>query len=149
VLNETAFELGRIHARRRPLARHVGSPYPGHVHTEALEYQAVRDSRRRHCAARAHDARGKPRPVTRGLCALAGGRTAIRHWPLVRRTSSPPLRPCLSSCRPRRCVATASTRPQGYKTPCLLFLARPSRPSPPAISAAGDLVAPLAPVVNL
>jgi hypothetical protein len=87
------------------------------AHTEASENPAVRGPRRRHCAARAHDAHAKPRPVPRGLRALAGGRTAIRHWPPVRRTSPPPPHPCLSSCRPRRYVATASTRPGAIKPP--------------------------------
>jgi hypothetical protein len=67
-----------------------------------------------------------------GLCALAGGRTAIRHWPPVHRTSPPPPRPCLSPCRPWRWGATASMSPRAYKTPCLISSrARATRRRPP------------------
>jgi hypothetical protein len=42
----------------------------------------------------------RPRPVTRGLGALAGGRTAIRHWRRRAARRQPPWHPCRRSCRP-------------------------------------------------
>jgi hypothetical protein len=111
------------------------------AHAEALRNPAVRGPRRRHCAPMANDAREGSRPVPRSLCVLAGGRTAIPHWPPVRRTSPPHPRPCLSSCRPQRCVATTSTCHGHIKHTLPHFLTRPSKPrSPPP--------PPLAPLVN-
>jgi hypothetical protein len=91
------------------------------AHAKVPGNPVVRGPRRRHCAPTANDAREESRQVPRGLCALAGGRTAIPHGPPVRRTSPPPPRPCLSSYKPWRCITTASTRHRAYKAPPTSF----------------------------
>jgi hypothetical protein len=79
--------------------RRLAVPGP-RAHAKAPEDPTVWGPCRRHCAPTTNDAREGLRPVPRGLCALASGRTAIRYWPPVHRTSPPPPRPCLSPCRP-------------------------------------------------
>jgi hypothetical protein len=119
-----------------------------HTHAEAPGNSVVRGPRRHHYAPMANDAREGSRPVPRGLCALAGRRTTIPHWPLVRRTSPPPPRPCL---RPQRCVATASARLRAYKAPPTLFRRVPEQTLPSAsaaISVVGELAPSLAPMTN-
>jgi hypothetical protein len=136
MVNSNWFWTRPHRARRHPRARHVGSPYPGRARTP--RHQSTQRSEARAAATvqlgpmtRA----GRPRPVTRDLHALAGGRTAIRHWPPLRRTSPPPPRPCLSSCRPRRCLAIASTRLEAINPPASFYSrARATRRHPPLAS---------------
>jgi hypothetical protein len=137
---EIFFNWGNC-ARRPPRACHVGVAVPGpRAHVEAPEDPTVQGPRRHHCAARANDASKKPRSVPRGLCALAGGRTSIRHCPPVHRTSQPSPRPCWSSCRPRRWGESASTRHRAYKTlPSFL----PRAPEHPATRCRPPLVPPV------
>jgi hypothetical protein len=146
-LNETLLNVGapahdvvRVSPRRprRPGLR---------AHAEAPENPAVWGPRRWHCALEAVTLAWRPRPVPRGRCALADGRTAIPHWP-----SAPPHvaivpRPCWSFCRPHRWSGTTL---RAYKTSPSFSLARPRthRPPPSAISAVGDTAAPLAAVLN-
>jgi hypothetical protein len=59
----------------------------------------------------------RPRLVTRGLRTHTGGRTAIRHWPLVCCTSPIASASCRRHYRPRSYVATASTCPWAIKPP--------------------------------
>jgi hypothetical protein len=67
-----------------PARRHVSCAVPGSsAHTEALENPAIRGPRWRHCALEAVTLAWRPRPVPRGRCALASGRTAFLHWPLT------------------------------------------------------------------
>jgi hypothetical protein len=142
----------RAPARRRTPAHHVDPAVPrARAHAEAPENPAVRGRRHHHCGPKAHDARKWPRPVPRGLPILAGGQTAFHHWPPTRRTSPLPPRPCQCSCRSRSSGETASTRHRAYKTPPPFSSRAPEQyhsPLPPAISAAGELASPLAPVTN-
>jgi hypothetical protein len=97
-------------------ARHVRSPYPGHART-----RRHRSDQRSEARAAATVQLGpvtrpwRPRLVTRGLRAHAGGRTAIRHWPPVCCTSPTASAPCRRHCRPRSYRATASTCPGAIK----------------------------------
>jgi hypothetical protein len=121
------------------------------AHAEEPGNPAVRGPCCHHCAPTANDACEGSRLVPHGLCSLTGERTAIPHWPPVCRTSPPPPRPCLSSYRPRRCVATASMRHRANKAPPASFPRAPEQTLQSAsatISAAGELAPSLAPVTN-
>jgi hypothetical protein len=112
LVKETLFETRRTRARRRLRTRHVGSPYPGRA----------RMPRRR--SNQRSEARAAPTvqlgPMTRvgslGRCHAACAHSPARAPPSAtgRRPaarSQPLWHPCLSSCRPRSCKATASARP--------------------------------------
>jgi hypothetical protein len=129
------FWAGRARARCRVATCHVDPVVPrACAHAEAPGYPAVWGRRHYHCAPKAHDARRWPRPVPCGLPALAGGRTAFRHWPTGLRTSPPPPRPCHCSCRPWSSGETAPTRRRAYETPPPSFLAR-TRATPQSAAA--------------
>jgi hypothetical protein len=92
-----------------------------------------------------------PRPVPCGRSTYTRACAAFRHWPEPCRTSPSASAPCYRSCRPRSSGETASTPRRAYKTPAFYSLARArehNRPPPSAISAAGELPPPLAPVTG-
>jgi hypothetical protein len=70
----------------------------------------VQGPRRRHCALEAVTLAWRPRPVPRGRCAVAGGRTAFPHLSSALPHVATAPRPCWSPYRPRRWGGTASTR---------------------------------------
>jgi hypothetical protein len=140
--------LETVWAPERVLPRDVAPRTPRRPHRtpvararRAPENPAVRGRRRRHCAPTANDARKWSRLVPRGLCALAGGRTAILHWLSALPHVATALRPSRCSYRPRRSGETASTRHPAYKTPSPSSLARARAPT--AVHCCPPLAAPV------
>jgi hypothetical protein len=135
-----------------PVRRHVGRTIPGpRAHADAPENRVVRGPRRRHCALVAVTLAWRPRPVP--PCHTAGAHSPAGEPPFpicrrLRRTSPPPR---AHAGVPIGHDGEAELPLHAYKTLPFLFPHAPEQPScppPPAISAAGDIAAPLAAVLN-
>jgi hypothetical protein len=136
-------------AQRRAARRHIGASYPGCARTPRHWSDPRSEARAAHyCALAPVTHTWRLRPVPHGHDRLAPARAASRHWPSAPPHVATASRPSPSSRRPCSYRATTSARPRAYNTPFSFPLARPSQPSPPAISAAGELAFLLVPVTD-
>jgi hypothetical protein len=148
---ETFFSRGEPTCDVTP--RHATSSSPPHRRAHMPEQ--VRDCwsearLREHCVPTGRDTPPTPTPVPRGRSTHARVHADFRHW-LERRMSPTASAPCRHSCRPRSSGETASMHRLAYKTPTFFSLAHARehrRPPPSAISAAGELPPPLAPMTS-
>jgi hypothetical protein len=109
-LNGTVLEAGTP-AHNVAARCHVDRAVPSsRAHAEVPKHPAVRGPHQWHCSLEVVTLVWRPRPVPRGRCALAGGRTAIPHWPSAPPHIAAAPCPCWSFCMPRQWGGTASTR---------------------------------------